>query len=69
MYMHRYGPLSRVWCMRFEAKHKYFKKVGQKIGNFKNIAKTVATRHQRFSCYNLAGDDIFPQNKILTGQG
>ena len=25
----------------------------QTIGNFKNIAKTVAVRHQRFMCYKL----------------
>ena len=59
-----------MWCMRFEAKNSYFKKVGQSIGNFKNIAKTVATCHQRMSCYNLAGNDsIFLKNNILTGQG
>ena len=39
--------------MRFEGKHKYFKKMAQTIGNFKNIAKTVAVRHQRYMCYKL----------------
>jgi len=39
--------------MRYEGKHKYFKKMAQTIGNFKNIAKTVAVRHQRFMCYKL----------------
>ena len=56
--------------MRFEAKNSYFKRVGQSIGNFKNIAKTVATRHQRMNCYNLAGDDsIFLKNNVPTGLG
>ena len=39
--------------MRYEAKHKYFKKIAQVIGNFKNIEKTVAVRHQRFMCYKM----------------
>ena len=56
--------------MRFEAKHKYFKKIGQRVASFKNIAKTLATRHQRLSCYNLAGgDSVFPQDGTVTGQG
>lgn len=40
--------------MRYEAKHKYFKKIAQILGNFKNIEKTVATRHQRHMCYKMA---------------
>ena len=39
--------------MRFEGKHKYFKKMAQTLGNFKNIAKTVAIRHQRYMYYKL----------------
>ncbi|XP_065884437.1 uncharacterized protein [Dysidea avara] len=50
--------------MRYEAKHKYFKKTAQNLGNFTNIGKTVATRHQRYMCYkmtcstNFLGADI-----------
>lgn len=43
--------------MRFEAKNSYFKQLGQTIGNFKNIAKTLPTRHQKVSCYLLTHDD------------
>ena len=66
---YRYGPVSRLWCMRFEAKNSYFKRVGQNIGNFKNIAKTVASRNQRLSCYNLASDRFFTNDSIITGPG
>ncbi len=38
------GPLLHVWCMRFEAKHRYFKK---SIKNFKHITKTLVKQHQR----------------------
>ena len=39
--------------MRYEARYKYFKKIGQILGNFKNIEKTVAVRHQRHMCYKM----------------
>ena len=61
MYMHansmkfyfRCGPLSHVWCMRYEAKNSYFKKLSQVLGNFKNIASTLANHHQRYMCYHM----------------
>ncbi|XP_019860559.1 PREDICTED: uncharacterized protein LOC109588897 [Amphimedon queenslandica] len=56
--MRRFGPLSRHWCMRFEAKNNYFKEMAHVIGNYKNIAKTLSLRHQRLSCYYLQGSQI-----------
>ena len=52
--INRCGPLIRNWCMRFEAKHSYFKKMAQTLGSYKNIAKTVSTRHQYYMCYKMA---------------
>ncbi|XP_026018914.1 uncharacterized protein LOC113019411 [Astatotilapia calliptera] len=37
------GPLIHMWCMRFEAKHKFFKR---SVKNFKNITKTLVKKHQ-----------------------
>ena len=37
--------------MRFEAKHRYFKRLASYIGNHKNVAYTLATRHQGQQCY------------------
>lgn len=60
----RHGPLVRYWTMRFEARHKYFKKLASKLGNFINIIYTLAIRHQQLQCYQhisktrLEGDDI-----------
>ena len=45
--------MTRYWCMRYEAKHSYFKDLAQKIKCFKNIPKSLAERHQLFTCYNL----------------
>ena len=47
------GPLVRAWTMRYEAKLSFFKKAGR-IGNFKNIELSLARRHQRLMCYELA---------------
>ena len=32
----QYGPLRSLWCMRFEAKHQYFKQITRKVKNFRN---------------------------------
>ncbi|XP_035805853.1 uncharacterized protein LOC111571121 isoform X1 [Amphiprion ocellaris] len=37
------GPLLHVWCMRFEAKHNFFKR---SVKNFKNITKSLVKQHQ-----------------------
>ena len=39
--------------MRFEAKHNYFKKLVDTINNFKNIAYSLARRHQALQAYLL----------------
>jgi hypothetical protein len=51
--MMRFGPLRNLWCMRFEAKHGFFK--GIKWKNFKNLAFSLATRHQKWMCYMQLG--------------
>lgn len=39
-------PLYHMWVTRCEAKHAELKKVAHAAGNFKNINKTLAKRHQ-----------------------
>lgn len=46
-----HGPLLRAWCMRYEAKHHYFKHLCTVIGNYKNLSYTLAMRHQHWLCY------------------
>jgi len=55
--------------MRFEAKHKYFKKMAQTLGNFINIPKTLAHRHQRFMCYKMTCSVQFLQTPNTYGSG
>lgn len=48
-----FGPLIDVWTMRFEGKHKFFKKVIHETQNFRNVPLTLARRHQRMMAYHL----------------
>lgn len=40
------GSLLPYMCMRMEAKHKYFKKLVETLGCFRNIYKSLALKHQ-----------------------
>ena len=60
--------------MRYEARHSYFKKLAQNIGNYINISWTLANRHQLLQCYyqstsqdSLLNDtvDIGPGNSLF----
>ena len=51
----KFGPLIRVWTMRFESKHSYFKRCARHLKNFKNICLTLAERHQLFQAYLAVG--------------
>lgn len=59
-FIYRVGPLSRCWCMRYEAKHSYFKSIAHRIRSFKNISKTMANRHQTLMCYYLSNTYLSP---------
>lgn len=51
------GPMVRNWTMRYEAKLNLFKR-SARLGNFKNIALTLAQRHQRWMCYQLSSSEL-----------
>lgn len=57
-----FGPLIRLWTMRFEARHMFFKKAAKAANNFKNITKTLVNKYVRNLAYNFSGrlfcDDI-----------
>lgn len=48
-----FGPLVALWTMRFEAKHRFFKRIVRQTGSFRNILKTMAGKHQSMIAYNL----------------
>lgn len=45
--------------MRFEGKHIFFKKVIHDTQNYKNVLKTLATRHQYMMAYHLSAPSFF----------
>ena len=47
------GPMVRTWTIRHEAKLNFFKQASH-LANFKNITYTLACRHERWMCYQLA---------------
>ena len=49
----------RMWCMRFEAKHSYFKKMANTLGNYKNLPKSLASRHQHLVSYQMSNPERF----------
>ena len=51
------GPLVRTWTMRCEAKLHLLKCAGR-VSNFKNISQSIATRHQRWMCFELSSSGV-----------
>ncbi|XP_071855580.1 uncharacterized protein [Apostichopus japonicus] len=47
------GPLSQFSNFRHEAKHKRLKKWAKLCNNYKNIAKTLAIKHQEAQAYSM----------------
>ena len=47
----KFGPLIRLWTMRFESKHQYFKKCIRNSQNFVNVTGMLAFRHQMLQAY------------------
>jgi hypothetical protein len=47
-----FGPIIRMFTMRYESKHSYFKRVVKNSKNFISITKTFARKHQLQFAYN-----------------
>lgn len=52
----KFGPLIRLWTMRFESKHSYFKQCMRSAQNYKNVTGMLAERHQLYQAYQLTGN-------------
>ncbi|XP_048258956.1 uncharacterized protein LOC125384259 [Haliotis rufescens] len=55
----KFGPLIRLWTLRFESKHSYFKKCARKLQNYKSLAKTLSQKHQLLQALYNSGS-LFP---------
>ena len=65
-YMYRYGPLIRLWCMRYEGKHKQFKQIARRC-TYKNVCLTLSKFHQRQQAFELTCNNVFATVHIETG--
>jgi hypothetical protein len=61
----QFGPLVKLWRMRFEANHQYFKRCVRSSHNFVNVTRMLATRHQLLQFYFSA--DLRFQDEIVLG--
>ncbi|KAI7812698.1 hypothetical protein IRJ41_007415 [Triplophysa rosa] len=64
----KFGPLKQLWCMRFEGKHQYFKRLAHNTCNFKNLSYTLAKRHQLRQCWELTSLNSLHQNNYTEEQ-
>ena len=55
--------------MRYEAKHSYFKKLAGNLGNFINVAHTLAVGHQQLQCYHHLDKESLGGVKLEMGPG
>ena len=55
--------------MRFEAKHRFFKRMAHVLGNFTNICYSLALRHQLHQCYVQLDKQCLPGDEIEVGPG
>ncbi len=63
----KFGPLIRLWTLRFESKHCYFKDCARKLHNFIHLSKTLAERHQLLQSY-LGQGQLFPAPIQVAGE-
>jgi hypothetical protein len=65
---YRFGPLSKLWCMRFEGRHKQFKQICKRT-SFKNIFKTLTESNQRRQAYDIHCNEVFAKVNMNTAVG
>ena len=60
--------MSSYSCMRFESKHQKYKRLMHIGGNFKNVPKTVSTRHQHDVAFRMLRKDS-SYSTVKVGRG
>ena len=60
----QFGPLLKVWTMRFESKHRFFKRAIRYILNFINVLKSLSIKHELLQSLIRLGADSRMQMEI-----
>ncbi|KAK3917139.1 Hyaluronidase [Frankliniella fusca] len=55
-----FGPLIRLWTLRFESRHVFFKSAAQAANNFRNITKTLIKKYALNFAFRFSGNLIAP---------
>ena len=58
MLISQFGPLIKVWTLRYESKHRFFKKTVRFLNNFINLTKTLSVKHELLQSLVRLGSDI-----------
>lgn len=53
-----FGPLLKVWTLRFESKHTFFKSCIRNLRNFKNVTFSLAEKHELHQCLVRQGSRL-----------
>lgn len=61
----KFGPIKHLWCMRFEGKHRKSKIAASAICSRRNIAKSVAIKHQLQFCDQYNASTLFSPSITL----
>jgi len=65
----RFGVLRDHWTLRYESKHQYLKQIATNLGNFINIAHTLAMRHQMLQCYIFSPKTVLCDEMTMPQSG
>ncbi|KYM96897.1 hypothetical protein ALC62_12434 [Cyphomyrmex costatus] len=60
----QFGPLMKVWTMRFESKHRFFKRAIRYCLNFINVLKSLSIKHELLQSLVRLGADIRIQTEL-----
>lgn len=66
--MRKVGPVSHLWSMRFESKHRESKLTAHSITNRKNICYTLSIKHQLKLAYRLLSKSSILSLSLDTGK-
>ncbi len=67
--LYSFGPLVCHWAMRFEARHHWFKRLAQQLGNFTNLPYTLSMRFQQLQCYQQYHSTSVQSESLEVGPG
>ncbi|KAK3915992.1 MAP kinase-activated protein kinase 3 [Frankliniella fusca] len=59
-----FGPLIRLFTLRYESKHTFFKRVIKSCNNYKNVTKTLVKKYMCRYAYDLSSE-IIPEDIVF----